>query len=322
MPRTQLAPRAFITGGASGIGREAAILIARAGSHIIVADRDAVGGAATVHRIVESGGSAEFCELDLGDLSRIRQVVDDEVKRGYTLDVLINNAGLLPPMKRSVTRDGFELEFGIAHLGHFALTGLLLPALLRSKSPRVVSVSSIAHAGGRIDFEDLQLERNYTSSRAYSSTKLACLMFALELQRRSQSVGSPLISVAAHPGVSTTPIASGWKREDRRKLRDRFELFAYSALTRMFGQTAEQGASSLLYAAYAPDVVGGGFYGPTGFKQMNGAPGAVKPAAHALDADVAARLWTESERLTGIRFEALSPSPVYATSGYAENRTG
>ena len=309
------ARRVLVTGAGSGIGLEAALQPARRGDHVIVADRNPVGGVATVERITRAGGSAEFRELDLGEMSRIRILAADELARELPLDVLINNAGLLPPMVRSVTHDGFELEFGVAHLGHFALTGLLLPALLRSECPRVVSVSSISHTGGRIDFDDLQFERHYTSSLAYSSTKLACLMFAMELQRRAATAGSILISVAAHPGISTTPIASGWKKENRRKLGDRFELFAYNALTRLFGQTAAEGAQPLVFAASEPHVIGGGYYGPTGFKQMNGPPGRVRPAPHALDEFVAARLWEESERLSAVRYDALAhsvqrPGPV------------
>lgn len=298
--------RVLITGAASGIGLEAALQLAARGDHVIVADRNSAGGMAVVQRIAQSGGSAEFRELDLGDLSRIRTLAADEIARGLALDVLINNAGLLPPMVRSTTRDGFELEFGVSHLGHFALTGLLLPALLRSAQPRVVSVSSISHSHRRIDFDDLQFERNYSSSRAYGTTKLACLMFALELQRRSHAARSTLISVAAHPGVSATPIASGWKSENRRGLGSRFELWGYNTMIALFGQTAGEGAKSLVYAASAPGVVGGGYYGPTGFKQMGGPPGRVQPARHALDEAVAARLWEASEHLTGVCYDALT----------------
>jgi NAD(P)-dependent dehydrogenase (short-subunit alcohol dehydrogenase family) len=216
--------------------------------------------------------------------------------------VLINNAGLLPPMQRATTRDGFELEFGVAHLGHFALTGLLLPALARSEQPRVVSVSSIAHARGRIDLDDLQYERHYASSIAYGGTKLACLMFALELHRRATAAGTRLVSVAAHPGISRTPIAAGWEQEDRRRLWDRLELLGYRASMRLFGQSAAEGARSLVYAASEPSVVGGGYYGPTGFGQMGGRPGPVEPSRRALDARVAARLWEASERFTGVRY--------------------
>jgi NAD(P)-dependent dehydrogenase (short-subunit alcohol dehydrogenase family) len=313
-----------VTGAASGIGLETALALARGGDHVVVADRDVAGGEAAVRRIARAGGRAELRELDLADLSRIRAFAADELARGEALDVLINNAGLLPPLVRATTRDGFELEFGVAHLGHFALTGLLLRALERSERPRVVSVASIAHAGGRIDLDDLQLERAYLSSRAYGNTKLACLMFALELHRRATAAGRDLISVAAHPGIARTPIAARWEREGRRRLRDRFELWGYRLSMRLFGQTAEQGARSLVFAARDPSVVGGGYYGPTGFGQLGGPPGRVDPSPRALDEGVAARLWEASERLTGVRYEmnrapALSPS---ATPGRRSSRPG
>jgi NAD(P)-dependent dehydrogenase (short-subunit alcohol dehydrogenase family) len=297
--------RVLVTGAASGIGLETALQLAARGDHVIVADRNVAGGEAVVRRIAEAGGSAECRELDLADLSRIREFAKDELGRDRPLDVLVNNAGLLPPLVRATTKDGFELELGVAHLGHFALTGLLLPALRRSAAPRVVSVSSLAHATGVLDLDDLQLERRYNSSLAYGTTKLACLMFALELDRRAKAARSPLISVAAHPGISKTPIAAGWEQEDRRKLRDRFEVVGYRLSMLLFGQTAAEGARSLVFAATERAVTGGGYYGPTGFGQMGGAPGSVKPSRRALDADVAARLWEASERLTSVRFDSL-----------------
>jgi NAD(P)-dependent dehydrogenase (short-subunit alcohol dehydrogenase family) len=295
--------RVLVTGAASGIGLETSLQLARRGDHVVVADRDVAGGENAVRRIVDAGGSAEFRELDLADLSRIRAFAADELARDRPLDVLVDNAGLLPPKDRATTRDGFELVLGVAYLGHFALTGLLLPALARSEAPRVVSVASIAHATGRIDLDDFQLERSYLSSRAYANAKLACLTFALELHRRATAAGLDLISVAAHPGIARTPIAAGWEREGRRRLRDRFELWGYRLSLRLFGQTAAEGARSLVFAASDPGVVGGGYYGPTGFGQMGGAPGAVEPSARALDEGAAARLWEASERLTGVRYE-------------------
>jgi len=292
--------RVLITGAASGIGLEAAFQLAALGDHIIVADRNVEGGEEVARRIVATRGSAEFRALDLADLTRVRAFAEDEVARGEPLDVLVNNAGILPPMHRATTLDGFELLFGIAHLGHFALTGLLMPALARSDFPRVVSVSSIAHANGRIDFDDLQCERNYSSARSYGNTKLACLMFALELHRRARAAGSPLVSVAAHPGISRTPIADGWEREDRRTLRQRFERTGYRISMRFFSQTAAEGARAVTFAASHNSVEGGCFYGPTGFGQVGGPPGVVQPKKHALEAGVAQRLWAESERLTGV----------------------
>jgi NAD(P)-dependent dehydrogenase (short-subunit alcohol dehydrogenase family) len=308
------ARRVLVTGAASGIGLETALALGRRGDHVVVADRDVAGGEVAVARIARAGGSAELRALDLSDLAAIRSFAAGERVRGEALDVLINNAGLLPPMVRSTTRDGFELVLGVAYLGHFALTGLLLPALGRSEAPRVVSVASLAHARGRIDLEDLQLEHRYLSSRAYANAKLACLMFALELHRRATAAGLDLISVAAHPGIARTPIAAGWEREGRRRLRDRFDLWGYRVSMRLFGQTAAEGARSLVFAASDPGVVGGGYYGPTGFAQMGGTPGPVEPSERALDPEVAGRLWEASERLTGVRYE-LNRAPAFSPSG-------
>jgi len=295
--------RVLVTGAASGIGLETSLQLANLGHHVLVADRNVPGGEAAVERIRDAGGSAEFRELDLADLSFVRDFARAELETGRALDVLIDNAGILPPMVRATTRDGFELEFGVAYLGHFALTGLLIPALMRSERPRVVSVSSLAHRSGRLDLDDLQMERGYNSSRCYGATKLACLMFALELHRRATAAGSRLVSVAAHPGISKTPIAEGWEREGRRKLWDRVELIGYRLSMLLFGQTAEEGARSVVYAATNAGVVGGGYYGPTGFGQTGGPPGLGKPSRRALDAEVAARLWAASEDLTGVRYE-------------------
>jgi len=301
--RTTQTRRVLVTGSASGLGREAALQLARRGDHLIVADRDVNGGLDTARRIEAAGGRAEFRELDLADLSRLRAFADDELARGLPLDVLINNAGLLPPLERATTRDGFELGFGVAYLGHYALTGLLLPALRRASLPRVVAVSSLSHGAAKLDFDDLQFERHYVSSTAYANSKLCCLLFAQELQRRADAAGAKLASVAAHPGVAATPIAAGWQRENRRTLWSRFELIGYNMSIRLFGTTAAEGAKPLVHAATAPDIVGGAYYGPTRMMQTRGAPGRVKPNAKALDAAVAAQLWAASARLSGVEFD-------------------
>lgn len=315
---TELAFRhVLITGAASGLGREVALHLARRGDHIIIADRNPKDGRAVAQRIRENGGSAQFLPLDLGDLTAIRDFAERVNQDGHHLDVLINNAGLLPPMNRATTRDGFELAMGVAHLSHFALTSLLLPMLLRASAPRVVSVSSISHRGKHLDFDDLLLERRYSSSHAYGTSKLACLLFALELQRRATAAGSHLISLCAHPGVSSTPIATGWKSEGRRSLRARFELLGYNSMVSLARQTAAQGAQSLIHAASEPDVVPGGFYGPTGFMQMSGTPGLVKPGTNALDVLAAARLWQMSEKLTGVRYGNLAAKATLASAASA-----
>ncbi|HET8883646.1 MAG TPA: SDR family NAD(P)-dependent oxidoreductase, partial [Solimonas sp.] len=229
--------RALITGGASGLGYETARALAMQGCDVLIADRNVLAADTAVQRIRADGarGDVRFAPLDLGDLAAIRAFAAAEVARGAALDVLVNNAGLLPPLRRATTRDGFELKFGVGHLGHFALTDGLLPALLRSDAPRVVSVSSIVQASGRIDFDDLHAERRYLSSRAYSQTKLACLIFALELQRRADAAGVPLISVAAHPGISRTGIGDVRRGERRRSLLDWLEGIAFQIAMRGFG---------------------------------------------------------------------------------------
>jgi NAD(P)-dependent dehydrogenase (short-subunit alcohol dehydrogenase family) len=298
--------KALVTGGASGLGLAAAQELACRGYRVVIADRNITGGEAAVKLISEQGGSAEFRQLDLGDLEAIRKFAT-EIARDQTIDVLLNNAGLLPPAQRTTTKDGFELAFGVAYLGHFALTGQLLPALLRSSSPRVVCVSSNSHPRGRINFSDLELHNGYTASGAYMNCKLACLMFAFELQRRAAAARLNLSSVAAHPGVSRTPIAAGWQSENRTGIWDRFELLGYQVFVRFFDRDAAEGARSLVYAATRPDIEPGGYYGPTGFMQGRGEPGQVKPAVHALNMEVASRLWRVSEELTGVHWDMSRP---------------
>jgi NAD(P)-dependent dehydrogenase (short-subunit alcohol dehydrogenase family) len=299
--------RALITGGASGLGYETARALAMHGYDVLIADRNVLAADAAVQRIRAevARGDVRFAPLDLGDLAAIRAFAAAEVARGAALDVLVNNAGLLPPLRRATTKDGFELKFGVSHLGHFALTDGLLPALLRSTAPRVVSVSSIVQATGRIDFDDLHAERSYLSSRAYSQTKLACLIFALELQRRADAAGVPLISVAAHPGIARTGIGDVRRGERRRSLLDWLEGIAFQIAMRGFGQAPPQGALPIIHAATAGDVRGGEFYGPDGFQQFRGKPTRVAPSAAACDRETATRLWAVSRTLTGASYAAL-----------------
>jgi NAD(P)-dependent dehydrogenase (short-subunit alcohol dehydrogenase family) len=304
-PQANTTPRALVTGSARGLGFETASQLARQGIHVIISDINRDGGEAAVATITSAGGSAEFFELDLSDLSKIRRFAEEQNQRGLPLDILVNNAGILPPFERAISADGYELEFAIAHLGHFALTGLLLPSLLRSENPRVVSISSISHPGGNINFDDLQAEQDYLAIDVYASTKLACLLFSQELHRRSVAANSKLLSVAAHPGVSRTAIAADWDQHNKPKLIERLARVVNRIVMKLFGQTPEQGANSFVLAATGADIEGGGYYGPTGVGQMNGKPGKVKPHKKALDTAVAARLWDVSEQLTGVSYRDM-----------------
>ncbi len=297
--------RALITGAASGLGYEVARALAQHGAGVIVADRNVDGGKAACDRIRASApqSQVEFRPLDLADLSLIRSFAGSIVGEDEPLDILINNAGILPPLERRTTRDGFELKFGINHLGHFALTSLLIPALKRSKAPRVVTVSSLVQGWGKIHFDDLQLEHHYEPQLAYNQAKLACLMFALELATRCKVAGSPLMSLAAHPGVARTAIGEVRKTETRKHIRDYLETFAFNFAMRFLGQSADRGALPILFAATSPDAVSGGFYGPDGIGQASGYPKRVPPSPAASDPLARQRLWEISEKLTGTRFQ-------------------
>lgn len=297
--------RALVTGAASGLGLDTAKALAAAGGHVILTDRNVEVGAAAAAQLRANGANAEFRPLDLGDLAAIRRFAEAFCAEDKALDLLINNAGLLPPLHRATTRDGFELKFGVSHLGHFALTSGLLPALVQNKAPRVVSVSSLVHGHGKINFDDLQAEKNYEPQRAYNQTKLACLIFALELQALADQAGVPLRSVAAHPGVARTAIGDQRQQEAPRRWRDRAELWSFNMAMKYFGQSAGDGALPILYAATMPDVKGGEFFGPDGFMEFSGYPKRVRPSRFALDTVVRERLWKVSEQLTGAHYDAL-----------------
>ncbi|TXH05821.1 MAG: SDR family NAD(P)-dependent oxidoreductase [Nevskiaceae bacterium] len=300
--------RALVTGGASGLGFQTALGLASRGAQVIVADRNIDGGRDAVARIRAQcpQARAEFRALDLADLAQIRRLAEGLNAEGAILDILVNNAGILPPLQRRTTRDGFELKFGINVLGHYALTGLLLPALRRAPAARVVWVSSLVHRHAKIDFDDLNAERRYEPQRAYNQAKLACLMLAMELHHRAAACGSRILGVAAHPGISRTAIGDTRRSEQRRRLRDYFEAAAFWLAMHGFGQEAEQGALPILRAAAGDGVRSGEFYGPDGFAEFAGAPTTVKLSKPALDAAQRARLWAECERLTGVRYEALA----------------
>jgi NAD(P)-dependent dehydrogenase (short-subunit alcohol dehydrogenase family) len=274
----------IVTGGASGIGLETARALAAKGAHVVLAVRDEAKGRAAAAAIT---GSTEVRHLDLADLASVRSFADDW---SGDIHALINNAGVMvPPLGR--TADGFELQFGINHLGHFALTNLLLPHI----TARVVTVASTAHRAGTIVFDDLNwATRRYGGgSKAYEQSKLANLLFSLELQRRLAVSGSPVISTAAHPGMTATNLMSSSESAI-------LTAFA-TVVVRLFAQDPATGATPTLFAATEP-IPGGSYAGPGGRFQMAGPPVLVGRSAEAADALVAARLWEASEQLTGVRY--------------------
>ena len=273
----------IITGANSGIGRATARVLAGAGARVVLAVRDVDKGAAAAAAMP---GETEVRRLDLASLASVREFAD---AWDGEVHLLINNAGVMvPPLTR--TADGFELQFGTNHLGHFALTNLLLDRV----SGRVVTVSSTAHRMGEIDFNDLNWERKpYKAWRAYGQSKLANLLFTSELQRRLEAAGSPAIATAAHPGYAATNLQF---RSERRSL----DLISRIG-NRFLAQDEDGGALPTLYAAVA-DVPGNGFAGPSGFMQQRGAPKLVNRSDAAKDAAVARHLWDVSEELTGVRF--------------------
>ena len=283
-----------VTGASGGLGLETAKALAARGAEVVVAARDEAKGRAAA---VEAGGRSTFRRLDLADLASVAAFAEALAAEGRPIDVLVGNAGVMAPPDRAVTRDGFELQLGTNHLGHFALAGRLLPLLRAAPAPRVVTVASLAARAGRLDFGDLQSEHGYSAWRGYGASKLANLMFALELARRSAAGGWGVASIAAHPGWSRTELTKA--REGRR----RHPAFALADLAApLFGQSAAEGARPQLFAATAPQARDGGYYGPTGPGEMKGAPGPASVPAAASRADDARRLWEESERLTGVRW--------------------
>jgi NAD(P)-dependent dehydrogenase (short-subunit alcohol dehydrogenase family) len=286
--------RAIVTGANVGLGYQTARELARAGAEVVLACRSVERGNAAAARIRQEQPAAKVhvAQLDLSKLASVRAFAQ-QVVAGGNLDILVNNAGIMALPERQTTVDGFEMQLGTNYLGHFALTGLVLPALLATPAPRVVSVSSNAHKRGKIYFDDLQLERGYTPFGAYSQTKLANLLFARELQRLSTEHHSKLVSVGAHPGLSSTAIV--------RELKGPI-AFITTVAFRVVGQDDAQGALPQLYAAVAPDVEPGGYYGPSGWMEFKGDPAPAVVSPQGQDAAVQKRLWTVSEGLTGVTY--------------------
>lgn len=294
---------AVVTGGNSGLGYETARALAGHGAHVVLACRDLLKGGVASERIAKEHPSAEveLAELDLASLASIRAFAEGFSSRHPELHVLCNNAGVMA-LPRRQTGDGFEMQFGTNHLGHFALTGLLLPRLLATAGARVVTVSSTMHRIGRIRFEDLQGAHRYRKWSAYGQSKLANLLFTYELARRAARKGAGLVAAAAHPGYAATNLQFAGPRMEGARLMERLSAWG----NRLIAQDAARGALPTLYAATAPDVRGGDYLGPDGFAEMRGEPKRVRSSQRSHDRETAQRLWSVSEELTHVRYEALT----------------
>jgi NAD(P)-dependent dehydrogenase (short-subunit alcohol dehydrogenase family) len=311
MPETDFDPSAFgslsdrtivITGANTGIGFEAARLLGRAGARIVLACRDPARaeGAAGRLRAEAPRAQVDLVALDLSDLASIRRAAGTILERFPAIDVLINNAGVMA-LPRRTTKDGFEMQLGTNHLGHFALTGLLMSAIVAAPAARVVTVSSGLHKGGRVDFDDLQGERRYDKWKAYSQSKLCNLLFAYELERRLRAAGTRAISLACHPGYAATELQGRGPSMEGSKLLGVIMSLGNS----LFAQSAEAGAWPTVFAAASPEARGMDYIGPLGLAHMRGLPGRDRSTRRSHDEADARRLWEISERLTGVSYELL-----------------
>jgi NAD(P)-dependent dehydrogenase (short-subunit alcohol dehydrogenase family) len=287
---------AVVTGANSGLGLVTARELARKGALAVLACRNLAKGE-EARRAIEvraPAATVEVRELDLASLGSVRAFAEALRADHEGIDLLVNNAGVMAT-PRERTADGFELQFGTNHLGHFALTGLVIDMLEGRDDARVVTMSSYAHRFGRIALDNLGGERRYFRWRAYGQSKLANLMFALELDRRLRAAGSATKSVAAHPGYAATNLQHAGP--------NKLDEVIMAVPNRVFAQSDEMGALPTLYAATAPGVEGGSFFGPDGVGEQRGHPKRVSPNAAARDEETARRLWEVSERMTGVRFE-------------------
>ncbi len=297
---------AVITGANSGIGYYTALELAKAGARVILACRNKAKGEAAAARINQDLPASRqtpraiFMALDLADFASIREFASTCKESHATLDLLINNAGVMALPKRQTTAQGLEMQLGVNFIGHFLLTALLLPALMRAPAARVIQVSSIAHRPGRINFDDPMGEKSYKPWPAYQQSKLACLIFAKELARRAQAGGWGVLSLAAHPGVAATElVANGLGQRS-------LENIATKIFQPLIMQSGAAGAWPLILAAIDPDAKPGAYYGPQGWREARGRPGLAVAKPQALDPATGIKLWDLAESLTGT---ALSPGP-------------
>lgn len=291
-----------VTGATGGLGYETAMALAGAGAIVILTGRDDAKGLRAIEGICERFPDAliAYEHLDLASLSSVADFARRFAADNERLDLLVNNAGVMALPKRQQTEDGFEMQLGINYLGHYALTARLLPQLRRAGAPRIVNLSSLAHRSGAINFDDLQGKHSYRPWRAYCQSKLAMLMFALELQRRSLAASWGLTSVAAHPGYARTGLIANGPGANTVQGR------VGRLLQPWISQSAAEGALPTLFAATSPDVEPGGYYGPNGFYELKGSPGPARIMPQARDLAAAAMLWDASATLTGVSFEEIA----------------
>ncbi len=279
---------AIVTGANSGIGYETALALAQKEATVVLACRSLAKAEEAKNKILQTSPSAKLepMEMDLASLTSVKRFAQKFKEQFDQLDLLINNAGIMMPPYQ-VTEDGFENQLATNYIGHFALTGLLLPLLTQTPASRVVSLSSLAHKWSDIQFDDLHFEKGYNKQKAYGQSKRACLMFAYELQRRLAAAGYDTISLAAHPGVSKTNL-------------DRYFPAFIRPLSTLFLQNQRKGALPSLFAATAKELKGGEFIGPAGFQEMRGYPKIVDSDEASKDKKLAERLWKVSEEMTNV----------------------
>jgi NAD(P)-dependent dehydrogenase (short-subunit alcohol dehydrogenase family) len=297
---------AVVTGSNSGLGFGLARRLSAAGADVVMAIRNRAKGEAAIDEIRATVPNAKLTikPLDLSSLAGVAALGEQLNADGRPIDILINNAGVMTPPQRDATADGFELQFGSNHLGHFALTAHLLPLLRAADQARVVSLSSLAARRGRIHFGDPQFEKSYSPMQAYGQSKLAVLMFARELNRRSEEAGWGIVSNAAHPGLTKTNLQISGPSRGRAKPSTMERLYTLSwRLTPFLWQEIDEGILPALYAATSPQAEGGAFYGPHGIYEAagGGVTGAKVPARARDEADCR-QLWEISERLTGVNY--------------------